>query len=82
MVLVGVVVYLFELLFLDELISVVDFELCCDFWEVLFELVDVGIMVLVLIYYMDEVECCYCLVIFDCGVLVVDGMLVEFCLWL
>lgn len=73
--LVCVVMYELELLFFDELISVVDFELCCEFWEVLFELIDVGIMLLVFIYLMDEVECCYWLVIFDCGWLVVDGML-------
>lgn len=64
------------LLILDEFIVGVDIEICCDMWCVLKEINGVGIMIIFIIYYLEEVEylCCY-LVIINYGQIVEQGLM-------
>jgi ABC-2 type transport system ATP-binding protein len=62
-----------ELLFLDEPTSAVDPENRRDFWEQLFDLLDLGTTILVSTHYMDEAERCHQLAILDAGKLATQG---------
>ncbi len=56
-----------DLLFLDEPTSAVDPEKRRDFWEKLFDLVDLGTTILVSTHYMDEAERCHQLAVLETG---------------
>lgn len=76
-----VLIYDFDLLIFDELIIGVDLLLCNQFWE-LIGCICVGcegMSVLVVIVYMEEVECFDWLVVMDDGKVLVIGMLQELC---
>jgi len=62
-----------RLLLLDEPTSAVDPRTRRDFWESLFELVDLGTTILVSTHYMDEAERCHRLAILSHGRLVAEG---------
>ena len=62
-----------RLLILDEPTSAVDPQSRRDFWDILFELVEQGTIVLVSTHYMDEAERCHNLAILDRGRLVAEG---------
>jgi ABC-2 type transport system ATP-binding protein len=62
-----------DLLFLDEPTSAVDPQNRRDFWEKLFDLVDLGTTILVSTHYMDEAERCHQLAILDTGHLRIQG---------
>ncbi len=62
-----------ELLFLDEPTSAVDPQSRRDFWETLFDLVDLGTTILVSTHFMDEAERCHDLAILDRGAVVAAG---------
>jgi ABC-2 type transport system ATP-binding protein len=62
-----------ELLFLDEPTSAVDPQSRRDFWETLFDLVDLGTTILVSTHFMDEAERCHDLAILDRGAVVAGG---------
>lgn len=66
------------LLILDELIVGVDIEICCDMWCVFKEINVVGIIIIFIMYYLEEVEylCCN-LVIINYGWIVIQGLMCE-----
>lgn len=57
---VCVLMYEFKLLIFDEFIVGVDIEFCCLMWGFLKDLNDKGIIIIFIIYYLEEVEmlCC------------------------
>ncbi len=65
------------MLFLDEPTSAVDPENRREFWENLFDLLDLNVTILVSTHYMDEAERCHRLVILDEGKKVCDGVPAE-----
>jgi len=71
--LAAAVVHRPHLLLLDEPTSAVDPRTRRDFWESLFELVDLGTTILVSTHYMDEAERCHRLAILSHGRLVAEG---------
>lgn len=75
LVLVCLLMYELDILFFDELIFGVDFFICCEFWLYINSMVEKGVMVMVIIYFMDEVEYCDCIGLVYCGKLIVSGML-------
>jgi len=62
-----------ELLLLDEPTSAVDPQSRREFWESLFDLVEIGTTILVSTHYMDEAERCHELAILDRGRLAARG---------
>lgn len=60
LMIVCVLMYEFKLLIFDELIVGVDIEFCCLMWGFLKDLNDKGIIIIFIIYYLEEVEmlCC------------------------
>lgn len=65
---VKVLVYELWVLFLDEFIVGVDVELCKEMWEVVDILCKSGVIVILIIYYIEEVE-----VMVDCVVVIDKG---------
>lgn len=70
--------YELDILFFDELMFGVDFFICCEFWLYINSMVEKGVMVMVMIYFMDEVEYCDCIGLVYCGKFIVSGMLDDF----
>lgn len=81
LVLCCVLIYDLDFLILDELIMGVDLFLCMQFWDLIVDIcvVCLGMSVIVVIVYMEEVECFDWLVVMDVGQVFVIGMLVELC---
>lgn len=75
LVLVCFLMYEFDILFFDEFIFGVDFFICCEFWLYINSMVDKGVMVMVIIYFMDEVEYCDCIGLVYYGKFIVSGIL-------
>lgn len=53
---VKVLLYELCILFFDEFMVGVDVELCCDMWKFVDLLCESGVMILLIMYYIEEVE--------------------------